>query len=307
MVIYMIDKHIKGFIKYLTNEKRYPETTITSYQKDLDNYYGFIKAQNINYISITKDEIRSYLKYLDELKYSKTTISRILSTLRHFYQYLMINNVVSVNMFKLIKNPKKDKKLPNFLQSDELQKIFDSIDLETPLGIRNRLIVELLYASGLRVSELSNLSIDKINLSTKEIRVLGKGSKERIVFFGDYAKKYLELYLTDSRPILQNKTKTNILLLNNNGEPLSQRGIQLVIDNVVRDASLKHNISPHVLRHTFATDLLNNGADLKSVQELLGHSSLSTTQIYTHITNERLRSVYLKTFPRQRENVDKEN
>lgn len=303
----MIEKHIKGFIKYLTNEKRYPETTITSYQKDLDNYYGFIKAKNINYLSITKDEIRTYLKYLDELKYSKTTISRILSTLRHFYQYLMIEKIVSVNMFKLIKNPKKDKKLPNFLQSDELQKIFDSIDIETPLGIRNRLIVELLYASGLRVSELSNLTIDKINISTKEIRVLGKGSKERIVFFGDYAKKYLNLYLEESRPILKNKSKTNILLLNNNGDPLSTRGIQLVIDNVVRDAALKHNISPHVLRHTFATDLLNNGADLKSVQELLGHSSLSTTQIYTHITNERLRSVYLKTFPRQRENIDKEN
>ena len=303
----MIEKHIKDFIKYLSNEKRYPETTITSYQKDLDNYYGFIKAKNINYKTINKDEIRSYLKYLDELNYSKTTISRILSTLRHFYQYLMINNVVSVNMFKLIKNPKKDKKLPNFLQSDELQKIFDSIDIETPLGIRNRLIVELLYASGLRVSELASLTIDNINIHTKEIRVLGKGSKERIVFFGDYAKKYLELYLEQSRPILLDKNKTKILLLNNNGEPLSTRGIQMIIDNVVRDASLKHNISPHVLRHTFATDLLNNGADLKSVQELLGHSSLSTTQIYTHITNERLRSVYLKTFPRQRENVDKEN
>ena len=303
----MIEKHIKDFIKYLSNEKRYPETTITSYQKDLDNYYGFIKAKNINYKTINKDEIRSYLKYLDELNYSKTTISRILSTLRHFYQYLMINNVVSVNMFKLIKNPKKDKKLPNFLQSDELQKIFDSIDIETPLGIRNRLIVELLYASGLRVSELASLTIDNINIHTKEIRVLGKGSKERIVFFGDYAKKYLELYLEQSRPILLDKNKTKILLLNNNGEPLSTRGIQLVIDNVVRDASLKHNISPHVLRHTFATDLLNNGADLKSVQELLGHSSLSTTQIYTHITNERLRSVYLKTFPRQQENVDKKN
>lgn len=303
----MIEKHIKDFIKYLSNEKRYPETTITSYQKDLDNYYGFIKAKNINYKTINKDEIRSYLKYLDELKYSKTTISRILSTLRHFYQYLMINKVVSVNMFKLIKNPKKDKKLPNFLQSDELQKIFDSIEIETPLGIRNRLIVELLYASGLRVSELASLTIDNINIHTKEIRVLGKGSKERIVFFGDYAKKYLELYLEQSRPILQDKNKTKVLLLNNNGDPLSTRGIQMIIDNVVRDASLKHNISPHVLRHTFATDLLNNGADLKSVQELLGHSSLSTTQIYTHITNERLRSVYLKTFPRQRENVDKEN
>lgn len=303
----MIEKHIKDFIKYLSNEKRYPETTITSYQKDLDNYSKFIKNKNINYKTINKDEIRGYLKYLDELKYSKTTISRILSTLRHFYQYLMINKVVSVNMFKLIKNPKKDKKLPNFLQSDELQKIFDSIDIETPLGIRNRLIVELLYASGLRVSELASLTIDNINIHTKEIRVLGKGSKERIVFFGDYAKKYLELYLEQSRPILQDKNKTKILLLNNNGDPLSTRGIQMIIDNVVRDASLKHNISPHVLRHTFATDLLNNGADLKSVQELLGHSSLSTTQIYTHITNERLRSVYLKTFPRQRENVDKEN
>lgn len=303
----MIEKHIKDFIKYLSNEKRYPETTITSYQKDLDNYSIFIKNKNINYKTINKDEIRSYLKYLDELQYSKTTISRILSTLRHFYQYLMINKVVSVNMFKLIKNPKKDKKLPNFLQSDELQKIFDSIDIETPLGIRNRLIVELLYASGLRVSELASLTIDNINIHTKEIRVLGKGSKERIVFFGDYAKKYLELYLEQSRPSLQDKNKTKVLLLNNNGDPISTRGIQMIIDNVVRDASLKHNISPHVLRHTFATDLLNNGADLKSVQELLGHSSLSTTQIYTHITNERLRSVYLKTFPRQRENVDKEN
>ncbi len=302
----MIERHIKDFIKYLKNEKRYPETTITSYQKDLDNYYGFIKLKKINYLNITKDEIRTYLKYLDELKYSKTTISRILSTLRHFYQYLMIQKEVSVNMFKLIRNPKKDKKLPNFLQSDELQKIFDSINLETPLGIRNRLIVELLYASGLRVSELTNLSIDNINLSNKEIRVLGKGSKERIVFFGEYAKKYLELYLEEARPELLNKTKTNILLLNNNGDPISTRGIQMIIDNIVRDASLKHNISPHVLRHTFATDLLNNGADLKSVQELLGHSSLSTTQIYTHITNERLRSVYLKTFPRQTEKVDKE-
>lgn len=303
----MIEKHIKEFIKYLKNEKRYPETTITSYQKDIDNYYGFIKLKKIDYININRDEIRTYLKYLDELKYSKTTISRILSTLRHFYQYLIIQKVVKVNMFKLIKNPKKDKKLPNFLQSDELQKIFDSINLETPLGIRNRLIVELLYASGLRVSELTSLTLDSINLNNREIRVLGKGSKERIVFFGEYAKKYLDLYLSDSRPLLLDKNKTNILLLNNNGDPISTRGIELVIDNIVRDAALKHNISPHVLRHTFATDLLNNGADLKSVQELLGHSSLSTTQIYTHITNERLRSVYLKTFPRQRENVDKEN
>ena len=302
-----LDKTTKDFIKYLKNEKRYPNTTILSYERDIDNYYGYIKLKNIDYKTISKDEIRDYLKYLNDLKYSKSTISRILSTLRHFYSYLVIHNIVEINQFKLIRNPKKEKKLPNFLQGDELQKIFDSIDIDKPLGLRNRLIVELLYASGIRVSELTDLTLDDIDINNKEIRIIGKGNKERIVYFGDYAKKYLELYLETSRPILLNKKKSNYLLINNQGEPLSTRGVQMVIEDIVKEASLKHNISPHALRHTFATDLLNNGADLKSVQELLGHSSLSTTQIYTHITNERLRSVYLKTFPRQKEKVDKEN
>lgn len=302
-----LDKTTKDFIKYLKNEKRYPDTTILSYERDIDNYYGYIKLKNIDYKNISKEEIRDYLKYLDDLKYSKSTISRILSTIRHFYSYLVIHNIVEINQFKLIRNPKKEKKLPNFLQGDELQKIFDSIDIEKPLGLRNRLIVELLYASGIRVSELTDLTLDDIDINNKEIRIIGKGNKERIVYFGDYAKKYLELYLETSRPILLNKKKSTYLLINNQGEPLSTRGVQMVIEDIVKEASLKHNISPHALRHTFATDLLNNGADLKSVQELLGHSSLSTTQIYTHITNERLRSVYLKTFPRQKEKVDKEN
>lgn len=302
-----LDKTTKDFIKYLKNEKRYPNTTILSYERDVDNYYGYIKLKNIDYKNISKEEIRDYLKYLDDLKYSKSTISRILSTLRHFYSYLVIHNIVEINQFKLIRNPKKEKKLPNFLQGDELQKIFDSIDIEKPLGLRNRLIVELLYASGIRVSELTDLTLDDIDINNKEIRITGKGNKERIVYFGDYAKKYLELYLETSRPILLNNKKSNYLLINNQGDALSTRGVQMVIEDIVKEASLKHNISPHALRHTFATDLLNNGADLKSVQELLGHSSLSTTQIYTHITNERLRSVYLKTFPRQKEKVDKEN
>lgn len=301
-----LDKNINNFIKYLHNEKRYPETTISSYERDLDNYYSYITLKKINYKTINKDEIRDYLKYLDDLKYSKTTISRILSTLRHFYSFLVIHKVIETNQFKLIRNPKKEKKLPNFLQSDELQKIFETIELETPLGIRNRLIVELLYASGLRVSELTDLTLNDIDINEKEIRVTGKGNKERIVYFGEYAKKYLNMYLEESRPVLLNKKRTNHLLLNHQGEPLSSRGVQMIIEDIVKEASLKHNISPHALRHTFATDLLNNGADLKSVQELLGHSSLSTTQIYTHITNERLRSVYLQTFPRQKEKVDKE-
>lgn len=301
-----LDKTTKEFIKYLTNEKRYPETTISSYERDLDNYYGYVELKKIDYKNITKDEIRDYLKYLDDLNYSKNTVSRILSTLRHFYTYLVTNKEVKINQFKLIRNPKKEKKLPNFLQGDELQKIFDTINIETPLGMRNRLIVELLYASGLRVSELTELKMNDIDVSNKEIRVTGKGDKERIVYFGDYAKKYLELYLKEGRKELLNNKRSDYLLINNLGDNLSTRGVQMVIDDIVKEASLKHNISPHALRHTFATDLLNNGADLKSVQELLGHSSLSTTQIYTHITNERLRSVYLQTFPRQQERVDKE-
>lgn len=297
---------IKHFEKYLANEKRYPETTITGYIRDVEDYQEFIKESHINYLTINKEEIRSYLKYLDEHKLSKSTISRKLSALRHFYSYLVLEGKINTNQFKLISNPKKDKKLPNFLQYDELDKIFDSIDLDTDLGIRNRLIVELLYATGLRVSELVNLKINDIDMSAKEIRVLGKGDKERIVYFGDYAHKYLKMYINDSRYNLLNGKRSEYLILNNQGDQITSRGIETIINKIVNDAALKHNISPHVLRHTFATDLLNNGADLKSVQELLGHSSLSTTQIYTHITNERLRQVYLKTFPRQKEKVDKE-
>ena len=298
-------KELTDYQKYLSLEKRYPETTVTSYLNALKKYEEFIEEKNINYKTINKDEIRSYLKYLDEEEYSKSSVSQTLSALRNFYSFLVNNNIISSNQFKLIRNPKKEKHLPNFLQPNELQEIFDSIELDTPLGIRNRLIIELLYATGLRVSELVNLKVNDIDKSNHEIRVVGKGDKERIVFFGEYALKYLNLYLETARNELLNGKREDNLILNNNGKPITSRGIELVIDKIVEEAAIKHNISPHVIRHTFATDMLNNGADLKSVQELLGHSSLSTTQIYTHITNERLRSVYLKTFPRQKEKVDK--
>ncbi len=297
----MISKHeLKSFNTYLEKEKLYPNTTITSYNNDLTHFDEFLKANpTLKYHSITKDEVRSFLKYLDELKLSKSSISRILSTLRHFYNYLLLQNITTTNPFKSIRNPKKDKKLPNFLTSEELQTIFDTISTDTDLGLRNRLIIELLYATGLRVSELTNLQIDDIDLTSKEIKVVGKGSKERIVFYGEYAEKYLNMYLETARPNLLGKNNSDYLFINNRGGQLTSRGVELIIDKIVTSAALKHHISPHVIRHTFATDLLNNGADLKSVQELLGHESLSTTQIYTHITNERLRSVYLKSFPRK--------
>ena len=296
-----MEKYIKDFERYLKNERKYPENTITSYLNDLYNYKQYIHEKLLNYKIINKDEIREYLKYLDKEKKSKSSISRELSALRNFYTFLLHNNIVDNNPFKNIKNPKKDKKLPNFLQTDELQNIFDSIDMSNPLGIRNRLIIELLYATGIRVSELTSLKLNDIDIHNKEIRITGKGNKERIVYFGDYAKKYLSLYINEARYELLNGNTSNYLLINNKGSELTSRGVELIVNEVVKKAALKHNISPHVLRHTFATDMLNNGADLKSVQELLGHESLSTTQIYTHITNERLRSVYLHTFPRQSE------
>ena len=208
---------------------------------------------------------------------------------------------INTNPYKSIKNPKKDKKLPNFLQTEELQQIFDTINTDNALGIRNRLIIELLYATGIRVSELTELKLKQIDNSNNEIRILGKGSKERIVFFGEYAKKYLNKYIKEARNELLQGNKSEYLLINYQGGNLTRRGVEQIVNDIVKNAALKHQISPHVLRHTFATDMLNNGADLKSVQELLGHESLSTTQIYTHITNERLRSVYLKAFPRQKE------
>ncbi len=295
----MIEVKIDKFIHYLRIQKKYPETTVVSYSNDLKIYSDFIECKDISYKTINKDQIREFLRYLDECKFSRSTVARILSALRHFYTFLEKENVVQVNVFKLIKNPKKEKKLPNFLQGNELEVIFDSIELDTPLNIRNRLIVELLYATGMRVSELTNLKLEDINFDDREIRVTGKGNKERIVLFGDYAYKYLKMYLEEGRPLLLSKRQENALLLNKDGGRLSSRSVENIINKIVDHAALKHKISPHVLRHTFATDLLNNGADLKTVQELLGHESLSTTQIYTHITSERLRSAYLNSFPRQ--------
>ena len=295
-----MEKTIESFLKYLTQERRYSKKTVEAYQEDLKTYYLFLSEKKISYQKITNDEIRRFLKYLNSKKYSKNTISRLLSTLRHYYNYLITQKIVFKNPFKVIRNPKKDKRMPNFLQYDELEKIINSIELTDEFNIRNRLIIELLYATGLRVSELSNLKIADFNFKTKEIRVIGKGSKERIVFFGEYANEVLLLYLKEARPKLS-KQSNEYLLLNKNGTKLSTRGIELVIEKVIKELSIKHHISPHTLRHTFATDLLNNGADLKSVQELLGHSSLSTTQIYTHLTNESLRSVYLQAFPRKTE------
>lgn len=297
-----MNKNINDFLNYLALERNYQEnTTIKNYELDLLQFAEFIQNNNLNYLKLQKDDIRSYLKYLDNLHYKNASVSRHLSALRSFYAYLVNQNIIPDNIFKTISSPKKEKKLPNFLQYSEIEKMLDVCQKDDALSIRNLLIIETLYDTGLRVSELVNIKLADIDKKRKEIRVIGKGNKQRVVYFGDYEIESLEKYLTLSRPILLKDKHNDYLFLNHLGNKLTDRGVRLIIDNIITAAAIKHKISPHTLRHTFATHLLNEGADLKSVQELLGHASLSTTQIYTHVSNERLRSVYLNAHPRSKE------
>lgn len=292
-----MEKYIDGFLEYLKLEKNYSDNTIQGYYKDLLDYKEYLKNKNIK--DTDYKFIRSYLSYMFLKKYEKKTISRHISTLRSFYKYLVNENVIKKNPMILISNPKLDKKLPNFLYYDELEILLNIPDKETTLGLRDALILELLYSTGIRVSELTNIKLKDINFSDRKILILGKGSKERYVLYGNTLKEILNLYLKNSRPKLNKNS--DYLILNKNGNQITDRGIRLIISNILKKGELDYHVSPHTLRHTFATHMLDNGADLKSVQELLGHSNLSTTQVYTHVTNERLRSVYLKTHPRAKD------
>lgn len=288
-----MNKEVYSFIDYLKNNLGYSKMTLISYQKDLDDFFSFVKKNNINYLNLSKDDVRLYLKLLDEKKLKSSTISRRISCLRTFYNYLEDQKKVAGNVFKLIRNPKLDRKLPNYLSYEELRVIFDSIDIKRDCGLRNRLLIEMLYATGCRVSEIANIKIDDINFNNNSIKIFGKGSKERIVYFGDYAKFYLDIYLNQN---INNNSK--YLFVNEKNEKMDITEIEKIIKDIVYNLSIKSHVTPHTFRHTFATHLLNNGADIKTVQELLGHSSLNTTGIYTHVSNERLKEIYFKTFKR---------
>lgn len=306
MMVILMERDIALFLDYLVVERKYPkDTTVLSYQNDLEAFCLYLKEVKKDYKRLEKDDVRDYLKYLDANHYKESSISRHLSALRTFYSYLVVHKKIDYNPMKAIHNPKKPKKLPHFLTNDELYKMIDSIPLDHPYHIRNRLIIELLYATGLRVSELVSMKLKDIDQNEQSIRVRGKGSKERIVFYGEYASEILSLYLSKARGELLKGKQSDYLFINNKCSPLQTRGVRTIINDVVKMAAIKNKISPHTLRHTFATDLLNEGADLLSVQELLGHESLSTTQIYTHVTNDRLRSVYLHAHPRARVTKDK--
>lgn len=295
-----MEKNIVNFEKYLNIERNYSNYTIKNYLIDITEFITYCNNFNKNYLNIKYTDIKSYLTHLYEKKYKSTTISRKISALRTFYAFLYDKNIVDKNVFEYITLPKKEKKLPKYLSNDDIDEIFKIIDISTPLGIRNRLILELLYGSGLRVSELCNIKLSDIDFSNKSIRIIGKGKKERIVYYGEPCKRIIDLYLNGTRDEILGKNKNEYLIIGNkkSNKSLSVRSVELILNNIIESTSLNKKASPHTLRHTFATHLLNDGCDILIVKELLGHSSLDTTGIYTHISNERLRKVYLNNHPR---------
>ncbi len=288
-------EYLEKYLKYLKYQKNYSDFTICSYENDILEFLSFLKEHNLDILNIDYTNTKIFLKELNNKKNKTSTLSRKISSLRSFYNFLINNNYLDNNPFILVKLPKKEKHLPRFFQYNELEQLLSIPNLNTVLGQRDKAILEVLYASGIRVSELINIKITDIN--GEEIKVFGKGSKERIVMIGDYARDSLDLYLNNGYKTL-NKKNNSYLFLNSNGEKLTTRGIRYILDKIIKQTSLDKKISPHMLRHTFATHLLNEGCDLLSVQELLGHENLSTTAIYTHITTDYLKNVYYKAHPR---------
>ena len=235
-----------------------------------------------------------YLK--EEKNDSNSSIDRKLSGLRGFYKFLANEGIVSKNVFSLVNGPKKEKKLPRYFEYNELEELFNVCD-DTPMGQRDLLILEMLYGTGVRVGELVNIKVKDIDLSSKSILILGKGNKERIVTYGEYCEEALVTYLNDGYHRL-NVLNEDYLFLNKNGGVITERGVRYVLEQIIKKTSLNKNISPHMLRHSFATHLLNEGCDLITVQKLLGHESIKATQIYTHVTTDRLKEVYYNSFPR---------
>lgn len=285
---------ISEFLKYLKIDKGYSNNTIYSYKLDLNRFLEYFNDININEINALK--LKEYIIYLNKINLDSKSIARNVSCIKSFYKFLIINKYVNVNVSDSLYIPKCIKSLPNTLTIDEVDSLLD-IKLTDNYSYRNKAIFELMYATGLRVSEVVNLKLQDIDLSEDIIRIFGKGSKERIVPIGDYAKKYLEEYIYMHRSLMLKKEKCEYIFLNNHGKKLTRQALFKIIKKQAKDKGINKEITPHTLRHSFATHMLKNGADLRTIQELLGHSDISTTQIYTHISNEELKNNYKEYHP----------
>ncbi len=291
------------FISYLQNERHYSELTISSYQTDLLEAKKFWQENGgfDGWKNVQERDIQIYLQNLADRKLVRSSQARQMSSLHSFFRFLTRRKFIKIDPTQGIILRRGEKKLPEFFYGNELKQVFDSLKGNKPLTVRNLALFELFYATGMRVSEVSNLTLRQIDLNLQTILVHGKGNKDRYVAFDDHTKKSLVRYLEDARPnLLKDETEQHVFL-SNLGNPLSKRGIEYVMQKTFNQAGISGKVHPHELRHTFATAMLNNGADLRSVQELLGHNSLSATQIYTHVTMAHLKSDYEKYFPRNKE------
>lgn len=292
---------IEGFKSYLSVEKNFSEHTLNAYCSDIVSYILWLNG--ISCIDIDFNKLREYLHFIQKFDYKKTTIARKTASIRTFYKYLYRERYLDNNPAVSLSAPKRPKSLPKFLTPDEIEKILNNVKIDTPAGFRNRVILELLWATGMRVSELSNLNFGDLNLEENEIRVFGKGAKERIVLISDRAKQYLIQYIKTARNLLAPNYDIGVvndespLFINNTGYRLQNKTIRKSINDVVEKIELPKKVTPHVFRHSFATHLIENGADLRVVQELLGHAGISNTQIYTHISMKHMQEVYNTAHP----------
>lgn len=303
----MLSSYLDGFLNHLRVEKSASIMTVISYRTDLCQFFEFLaRLNNIPSESIPKEyvnhkTVRDYLSYLQKNGFSRSTMARKLAALRSFVKYLCREEVLGSNPIAAVSTPKQEKKLPRFLYQAEIQALLEAPDVTQVSGIRDKAILELMYATGIRVSELVALNLSNVYLSEGIIKVVGKGNKERIIPVGSQARDALINYLNNARVVqASNSTREEkALFLNRFGKRLTARSIRNIINKYVKEIALNQKVSPHTLRHTFATHLLDNNADLRSVQEMLGHVKLSTTQVYTHVTRERLKSVHKDSHPRR--------
>jgi len=299
------------YINYLEVERNASPYTVRNYTNDLlgnysrgteKGFFQFLRLKKIGSLNeVDKYVLRDYLSYLMEQGLVKASIARKLSAIRSFYRYLLREEIISASPVATTSSPKLDRRLPSFLTTEEITRLLESPDLTSPQGQRDHALLELLYASGIRVSELVKLNLEQVNLDTREIRVWGKGSKERMVLMGQPAARALTAYLNEGRPKLLAKKRNSAVFLNRYGGRLTERSVQSIVQEYADKVGIGKRVYPHMLRHTFATHLLDGGADLRVVQELLGHASLSSTQIYTHVSKSRVKKVYLSAHPMAQE------
>jgi len=292
---------IENFLAYLQQERNYSDHTIRSYRTDLHQFEAFLTDFDLDYRQVARSDIRMYLAQLKRRRNRKATIARKLASLKSFYRYLKRKHAVDTNPAALVATPKQDKALPKFLTLEEINRLFELIDTGDFFGKRNRAILELFYATGMRIAELVTIRMKQIDLDHQLVRVLGKGGKERIVPFGNPAAAALRQYVSARRAFLMEAgaLAEEHLFLNKDAHGISARGVRMIVTRFLYMAADRHGLSPHALRHSFATHMLDNGADLRAIQELLGHASLSTTQRYTHITHDRLMQIYRRAHPRE--------